>query len=509
VEAQEFPLEGDELVIGRASEVQISIPDTSVSRKHALVRWTDAGWELSDLGSGNGTMLNGATLEVETILAQDDVVGVGDTQLVFMDDRPNPGARAPVRTTRVGVRGRRGRDAGVEVTPAQKRRRLLIAGTVLAIVFVAAIGAKVYADRNAAAVLAARQASEGRHEALAVLFQDAKKLIRAGKWTDARVILLDLKERDAQFFETQNVGSYLERAEIEIPNEAAIAEALAALRAGQLTKANAAVNRVKKTTQETVLRTARADLAKQISAKIVSAREMLSTANDVASMQSVIEMLGDVLGVRADDVDVIELMKSAEARMARLKNPVAMKENPDAAAGGVQQLYQQGDIVGALAAARNCGVKSAVCRQLEASIKEYDGKAKRIDELSESELSSMNELDRKISGGALGAGSKAVRTQVAAKLFVKASQAKSSGNVRRAIELGRLALQADGAHSGAQTLVNEVKSQAHNSYLRGYQLRETSPDDAVRLFKEVLTMTPPEDEDHQKAQQWLIQIQQQ
>ncbi|HEY1086877.1 MAG TPA: FHA domain-containing protein, partial [Archangium sp.] len=44
---QEFTLEGDELVLGRAADNPVSIPDTSVSRKHALVRKTADGWAVS------------------------------------------------------------------------------------------------------------------------------------------------------------------------------------------------------------------------------------------------------------------------------------------------------------------------------------------------------------------------------------------------------------------------------------------------------------------------------
>src|SRR5207248_1279992 len=49
----EYVLEGDEMVIGRAADNAISIPDTSVSRKHVLLRNTGEGWAASDMGSGN------------------------------------------------------------------------------------------------------------------------------------------------------------------------------------------------------------------------------------------------------------------------------------------------------------------------------------------------------------------------------------------------------------------------------------------------------------------------
>ena len=114
---QEFALEGDELVIGRAADNPVSIPDTSVSRKHALVRKTAEGWAVSDLGSGNGTMLNGEAISDETTLNDGDVITLGDTELRYSgaggarglrrgSDRrvvPRGGARRPpVRTARTG-----------------------------------------------------------------------------------------------------------------------------------------------------------------------------------------------------------------------------------------------------------------------------------------------------------------------------------------------------------------------------------------------------------------------
>src|SRR5258708_23045841 len=50
----EYVLEGDEMVVGRAADNAISIPDTSVSRKHVLLRNTGSGWAASDMGPGNG-----------------------------------------------------------------------------------------------------------------------------------------------------------------------------------------------------------------------------------------------------------------------------------------------------------------------------------------------------------------------------------------------------------------------------------------------------------------------
>ena len=79
-----FRLQGDQLAIGRGAEAGIFLPDASVSRRHALVCRTGAGWALRDLGSGNGTRLNGQLVLAETPLAEGDVIALGDTRLAFI-----------------------------------------------------------------------------------------------------------------------------------------------------------------------------------------------------------------------------------------------------------------------------------------------------------------------------------------------------------------------------------------------------------------------------------------
>src|SRR4051794_5090782 len=70
----EFELTDGELVIGRANDNAISIPDTSVSRKHAVLRKMQGGWAAADLGSGNGTLINGDVIAEETALCNGDVL---------------------------------------------------------------------------------------------------------------------------------------------------------------------------------------------------------------------------------------------------------------------------------------------------------------------------------------------------------------------------------------------------------------------------------------------------
>src|ERR1700722_10488716 len=52
----------DLLRIGRLDPLEIVLDDNSVSRYHAEVRVTERGWRVRDLGSTNGTRLNGVRL---------------------------------------------------------------------------------------------------------------------------------------------------------------------------------------------------------------------------------------------------------------------------------------------------------------------------------------------------------------------------------------------------------------------------------------------------------------
>ncbi|HLV64655.1 MAG TPA: FHA domain-containing protein [Polyangiaceae bacterium] len=52
-----------EHLVGRAPSSALRLAERYVSAQHAIVRWTDAGWELKDLGSRNGTYLEGARVQ--------------------------------------------------------------------------------------------------------------------------------------------------------------------------------------------------------------------------------------------------------------------------------------------------------------------------------------------------------------------------------------------------------------------------------------------------------------
>jgi pSer/pThr/pTyr-binding forkhead associated (FHA) protein len=76
-----FSFPPGEFVIGRGSECHLRPNSSWVSRQHCMLRVTDVGASLRDLGSVNGTLVNGRRLVGEHPLAHGDQVQVGP--LVF------------------------------------------------------------------------------------------------------------------------------------------------------------------------------------------------------------------------------------------------------------------------------------------------------------------------------------------------------------------------------------------------------------------------------------------
>lgn len=78
-----------EVFIGRSPSCTISLEDAKVSRKHVRLAIEDGQARVSDLGSRNGTLVNGEKLEAELVLLPGDRLQVGDSTILF-----EPSARA-------------------------------------------------------------------------------------------------------------------------------------------------------------------------------------------------------------------------------------------------------------------------------------------------------------------------------------------------------------------------------------------------------------------------------
>jgi serine phosphatase RsbU (regulator of sigma subunit) len=77
----DHPLEGESIVIGRSSQCDLTIADRFLSRRHARVFRQETGWVIEDLGSRNGTLVNGRAVAEPTLLTEGDEVQLSGSLL--------------------------------------------------------------------------------------------------------------------------------------------------------------------------------------------------------------------------------------------------------------------------------------------------------------------------------------------------------------------------------------------------------------------------------------------
>lgn len=78
-------LASDTVTIGRLADCDVVLKDKGASRKHAQLKLRDGTWTLTDLGSTNGTRLNGQTVQSRE-LGDGDKITIGTTVIEFRRD---------------------------------------------------------------------------------------------------------------------------------------------------------------------------------------------------------------------------------------------------------------------------------------------------------------------------------------------------------------------------------------------------------------------------------------
>jgi adenylate cyclase len=167
-------LEGTTLIVGRASSSDIPLLDPTISRRHAELSCAPAGVRLRDLGSSNGTFVNGTRVEAVT-LVDGDVVTFGQVPFRVMEVAPpaptppsaTPGSASTESTSAEGA------DGVAQDSTILRQRPLHQPTGLLSTMFAATSLADAKARTDAASV------HERTEKKLALLLEVSKGLSRA------------------------------------------------------------------------------------------------------------------------------------------------------------------------------------------------------------------------------------------------------------------------------------------------------------------------------------------
>jgi predicted component of type VI protein secretion system len=121
---QDFTLEQPMVIIGRGKDCNMVLLDHNASRQHARLEYCGQGWTLTDLGSTNGTVVNGQPLRPYEAypLHPGDRIVIGNTVLAAQEDK------APA-----------GMPGGSTAQTTRSRQALRVGGAVLLVLALAAI----------------------------------------------------------------------------------------------------------------------------------------------------------------------------------------------------------------------------------------------------------------------------------------------------------------------------------------------------------------------------------
>ena len=95
-EAREFDLVDAEVHIGRELDNALRIPDPSISRHHCVIRKAGSGFEIQDLQSSNGVLVNGNRVQ-SSPLKHGDRITLGQIHITFMDPGAAEGATVAIQ----------------------------------------------------------------------------------------------------------------------------------------------------------------------------------------------------------------------------------------------------------------------------------------------------------------------------------------------------------------------------------------------------------------------------
>jgi pSer/pThr/pTyr-binding forkhead associated (FHA) protein len=92
-------LRSTQVTVGRADSCDIVLPESSVSTAHAKLQRREGVWVISDLGSTNGTLVDGERVHDEVPLSPGASIKLGEVMALF--EPPDPGARGEAPRPRV------------------------------------------------------------------------------------------------------------------------------------------------------------------------------------------------------------------------------------------------------------------------------------------------------------------------------------------------------------------------------------------------------------------------
>lgn len=486
-----YPLQGADLTLGRGTDNDLVLPDIAVSRKHLRLIETANGWQFRDLGSGNGTRLNGRVSD-EGDLHDGDQLEVGNSVLEYLAvDRPPGKARSRSKrsegTPRPGpgpgdapIGGRKTMAADLRVYRKARSRSgarvALWAALAASVVLTLAVVTASWLTYRDDAAGAGHSAGLTHYRRGAAVFQQGGWDAALREFRKASAADPTLADADRAVREIRAHRDVYRRG-MELGAKGRTVEARGLLSgiphgAAFYPEARAALMAMEAPAEE-VKEAAGAETTKAPG----PAQAKATTAPESALPAAALPVSGDDRsGVSA-----------AMARYREGQFDEAAKILHAAAARGDAKAGRMAADVKAFALAQRAGAASLNAAKPEPAIEQL-GRALKLDE-------------------GLGRGYRStVGRQLAEALTLRAEEHLEDGQLRAAAKKAVRARSLVPDHKAAQAVLDKLVVKARELTLEAMQLRNPDPQAAIGKLKTALRITPRKSAEYGRAQELLMKI---
>lgn len=547
-EGKEIDLSDGRHVMGRGKDTDICLLDIQVSRKHCEFEVGANGVVLRDLGSGNGTLVNGEPI-TETHLVHGDEIQVGDHLLRFEEEGTVGTALAPALR---GGRGRRGGGRALApraggTAPAapvpvpsirrssrrgkqnQKKKVLLVAG-IAAIVFVG-VALKLGMSKKGGAA----HGHTGPSKAILAQeeFRKGLGLFKAEKYQEALAIFESVLEANPRH---PTAKRYIEASKREMKAAEALAEGRRLLASGDFAGARAAFGRVPAESLKASDAQAGLEEVKQQEAeKYVKQGDEALAADALTEARAAYERALEVVpGFPMASAGIAKVQAREEAKRANdalteAEKKKRLREERAAAAARARaaikaelapavRAFDQRNFGGAVSKFNQLARESAnprvrtLAKKRAAALKKFKPafdrgmaavKARKAQDAVHF-LSTALVQGRLISPD--GRVVHDIVKQLSDMLYLQGRVAFNEGRYGDAFKAWAKALKINPAQSYARDGLKDLKDKGKHIYLEAYTQRTLNRAAAIRKLKQVLTMTPENFEYHMKARKLLEEL---
>lgn len=530
-EGREIEITQDQVTMGRGADNDLVFPDIACSRRHCILEKRNGDYVVTDLGSGNGTVVNGGRIQ-NVVLNDGDEIEIGSTILQFnlpgLPAGPRGGEVETVTSSQpMPTEGQSGFLADLMADPRRKKLVVYGGGGVLGFLFLMLLIKAVSGPSEPPGPTPEeirRQEQIQAQQEFDKHMKEARRLVKEKDWKQAQLSIQLALKLDPQNRFALDYRDFIAR---EVSAQTALQTARNFIEQKAWDEAIAALNQV---SSESEYHEEAAGLKGSIELEVkvdlvAQGKALMEEKNYNQALLKFDEVLRRDPGHEA----AAELKRTAEEEIGKEEKRVAKLERTKkhktvsfkrrrkkppkkkgSLTGRLLAFYKNGEIDKAIEKAQESGAneqlvklkkfKSVYTRGMELS--RNKGQVKKAIEF----LKQAATLDKKIAGGA-GKYGQQIKEKLGKAYFVKGVDAHMNKRYPDAYKAYKASLRYHPGYELASRRLKELEKVAKKFYEEAYIIKSTNAEAAVKKLNTVLQIVPPHHVYYGKAKRLKSSIQ--